>query len=191
MVVYDFDKTLTYRDTTLGLFLFRLPVFKKIICILYYYVAAVLVRFGIWTVLHLKEALVRWRFKEFSQENWKEHAREFSKTIKTNKLYRSTQWENGVIVVISASFVEVLQHIFPSQVQLFGSQIDFTTETPHIIMHMWGKAKLEELRKAGIFKVSEVYTDSLDDLPLIRAADRVFWVRGDEVTEVSKSKFSI
>lgn len=178
MIVFDFDKTLTYRDTTLPFLAFGLTPVKSIQCHLRYYFLALLVKCKCYSVLSLKQTMINWRFRKYDIQAWKLHCKEFSSTINTNALYRQTNWEEPHLVVASASFKEVLVHLFPSFVLVVGSEVAIGKQI-NITKHSMGEQKASLLRDAGIESFDRLYTDSLADLPLMKMASEVVWVKGD------------
>lgn len=178
MIVFDFDKTLTYRDTTLPFLAFGLSPIKSIHCHLRYYILALLVKCQCYSVLSLKQCMINWRFRNNDIQAWELHCKDFSATIKTNALYRQTNWKADNLVVASASFKEVLIHLFPSNVLVIGSEVAIGKQI-NITKHAMGKQKASLLMDAGIESFDRLYTDSLADLPLMKMASEVVWVKGD------------
>ena len=178
MIVFDFDKTLTYRDTTLPFLAFGLSPVKSIQCHLRYFILAFLVKCKCKDVLTLKQTMINWRFRSYDIQAWKLHCKDFSATIKTNALYRQTNWNEDNLVVASASFKEVLMHLFPSSVLVIGSEVAIGKQI-NITKHAMGEQKASLLQDKGIESFDRLYTDSLADLPLMKMAREVVWVKGD------------
>jgi hypothetical protein len=187
MIVLDFDKTLTYRDTTLPFLAFGLSPMLSIFCHILYYCLALLVKLKILDVVSLKQLMVKWRFKGYDDHAWKLHCKEFSAVIKTNSIYRQTNWDQSNLVVASASFKEVLLHLFPSSVLVIGSEVEIEKKIS-ITKHAMGEHKAELLRAEGIESFDRLYTDSLADLPLMKMAREVVWVKGDQQELLSHEK---
>lgn len=185
MIVFDFDKTLTYRDTTLPFLAFGLTPVKSIQCHLRYYFLALLVKCKCYEVLSLKKSMINWRFKGYNTLAWKLHCKDFSATIRTNALYGQTNWKEANLVVASASFKEVLVHLFPSSVLVIGSEVAIGKQI-NITKHSMGEQKASLLRDAGIESFDRFYTDSLADLPLMRMASEVVWINGDQQTVLTR-----
>jgi hypothetical protein len=179
MIVFDFDKTLTYRDTTLPFLAFGLSPMQSMFCYISYYSLALLVKLKILDVLSLKTLMVKWRFRRYDDHGWKLHCKEFSAVIKTNSIYNQTNWNQSNLVVASASFKEVLLHLFPSSVLVIGSEVKIEKKIS-ITKHAMGVQKAEHLRAEGIESFDRLYTDSLADLPLMKMAREVVWVQGDQ-----------
>ena len=179
MIVFDFDKTLTYRDTTLPFLAFGLSPMQSMFCYISYYSLALLVKLKILDVLSLITLMVKWRFRRYDDHGWKLHCKEFSAVIKTNSIYNQTNWNQSNLVVASASFKEVLLHLFPSSVLVIGSEVKIEKKIS-ITKHAMGEQKAEHLRAEGIESFDRLYTDSLADLPLMKMAREVVWVQGDQ-----------
>lgn len=178
-IVFDFDKTLTYYDTTLGLFTYRLNWPKKIVCFIYYFIASLFVRVKFWSVLELKNKLMAWRFSGYSKLDWLAHVKSYAATIRTNKLYSTVDWKQNDFIVISASFREVVEVLFPDNIVVLGSEISFDQNLPNVSFHCFNHFKLDALKKLGYNKIDYLYTDSKNDLPLAAVAKEVRWVKGD------------
>lgn len=185
MIVFDFDKTLTYRDTTLPFLAFGLSPVKSIQCHLRYYFLALLVKCQCYSVLSLKQTMINWRFKGYNTQAWKLHCKDFSATIRTNAFYRQTNWNEDNLVVASASFKEVLIHLFPSSVLVIGSELGIGHQI-NITKHAMGEQKAILLRDQGIESFDRLYTDSLADLPLMKMASEVVWIKGDQQTVLTR-----
>jgi len=189
MIVFDFDKTLTYRDTTLPFLAFGLSPMLSMFCHISYYSLALLVKMQILDVLSLKQLMVNWRFKGFDDHAWKLHCKAFSAVIKTNNIYHQTNWNESNLVVASASFKEVLLHLFPSSVLVIGSAVEIEKKIS-ITKHAMGEQKAELLRAEEIESFDILYTDSLADLPLMKMAREVIWVKGDQQKLLSQEKIN-
>jgi hypothetical protein len=189
MTVFDFDKTLTYRDTTLPFLAFGLSPMQSMFCHFLFYSLALMVKLKILEVLSLKQLMVKWRFKGFDDHAWKLHCKKFSAVIKTNAIYRQTNWDQSNLVVASASFKEVLLHLFPSSVLVIGSEVEIEKKII-ITKHAMGEQKAELLRAEEIESFDRLYTDSLADLPLMKMAREVIWVKGDQQKLFSHEKIN-
>jgi hypothetical protein len=185
MIVFDFDKTLTYRDTTLSFFLFGLTPVGSMYCFTMFCVLVVMVKLKFIDVHRLKQAMINWRFKGSSLQAWENHCKDFATCIKTNALFRQVNWAEPSLVVASASFKEVLLHLFPSSVIVIGSEVS-CLQGIRIIKHAMGEEKAMLIRAAGIESFDRLYTDSISDLPLMKMAAEVIWVNGDQQTFLAR-----
>jgi hypothetical protein len=123
--------------------------------------------------------MINWRFRSYDIQAWKLHCKDFSVTIKTNALYGQTNWKDANLVIASASFKEVLIHLFPSNVMVIGSELAIGKQI-NITKHAMGEQKAILLMDQGIESFNRLYTDSLADLPLMKMAREVVWVQGDQ-----------
>jgi hypothetical protein len=158
-------------------------------CHFLFYSLALMVKLKILEVLSLKQLMVKWRFKGFDDHAWKLHCKKFSAVIKTNAIYRQTNWDQSNLVVASASFKEVLLHLFPSSVLVIGSEVEIEKKII-ITKHAMGEQKAELLRAEEIESFDRLYTDSLADLPLMKMAREVIWVKGDQQKLFSHEKIN-
>ena len=188
MRVFDFDKTLTIKDTTLDFFCFGLSKGNTILCTVLYYVLASSVKLGFLSVLSLKIILLRLRFKNVGLDEWSMHCQSFAKTIKTNKLYTQVNWRELDLLIISASFKEVLQHLFPYSVKVFATTVKCENGKWQIEDHLYRSRKREVLIENGIQEIDEFYTDSWHDRSVIEMAKKIYWVKGNQVTELKANR---
>jgi len=188
ITVFDFDKTLTYKDTTLPFLCHGTHGITRLLRVLHFYLLAVAVKLRMLSVLALKESLLLHYFKDWSKEKWQQHCLAFSQTIHLNQLYRQTNWDQPGIWVMSASFEDWLKPLFPSHIKVAASTILWqNNQLKGIERHLIGQAKANFLRENGIQKIEILYTDSKADLPLAFMADAVVWVSGDKQQMMSRT----
>lgn len=88
------------------------------------------------------------------------------------------------IIVASASFEELIYNVCNNEIQLDKIVASKTNYTCKNYVTCWNSVKIWEL-EACIPDIWEneitVYTDSLDDAPLISKAKQVFWVDGENI----------
>ncbi len=185
--VFDFDKTLTYGDTTLPLFCHGQSALRRKRIKWRYYVLAVLVKLRLLEVESLKKSMLNAFYKDYGAARWQAHCEGFAKSIRTNQLYAQTNWNESQKWVVSASFEEVLRPLFPQQVQLIGSKAEPGTKGWHIVRHAYGKNKAQLLREAGIQNIFRLYTDSMADRYMMGMADEIVWVQGDKQTHYTRA----
>jgi len=182
MRVYDFDKTLTLKDTTLDFFCHGLGSTQRFLCILYYYTLASCVKLHILDVQTLKSKLLKWRFKRIDSVSWENHCMKFAQTIVTNELFAKTNWSEENLVIVSASFQEVLQHLFPPNVNVMGTLVALKNGEVLITDHLYRDRKRQALEEKGIYHIDEFYTDSWHDHSVMQMAKKIFWVKADTVS---------
>lgn len=183
MNVYDFDKTIYIKDSTLDFFKFCLKRNKKI----YMYMPSLL-----W--YGLKYIFI----KNFSLTNFKEKFFSFLKHIDTDKeveefwltykkgikeWYLNRKKEDDVIISASPEFLLLpicnelgIKHLIASKVDknsgLFQSK------------NCKGEEKVVRFREIfGNAKIDEFYSDSESDMPLVKIANFSMKIKGDKLVE--------
>lgn len=187
IIVFDFDKTLTYKDTLVDFFehngsqkyLYlknKAAHFLKIISWL-----------GLIKNTRLKKILVWMYLKGMSYDNLIGKSKEFSKNIIFNKIYYEIYLgpSQNEYLVLSASFYEFLQFIVPSE-NLLASRLlcDSTNKVIGVKSNLYAFDKVKELERQGIFRVDKFYTDSYSDKPVMDISDEVYLVKGDLIERI-------
>jgi hypothetical protein len=190
MRVFDFDKTLTLKDTTLDFFCHGLGSTRRSFCILYYFTLAVCVKIHLIDVQTLKSVLLKWRFKNIDSVSWEKHCKEFAKTIVTNELFAKTNWKEENLVIVSASFQAVLKHLFPTNVKIIATLVSVENNSVVIIDHLYQGRKRTALEENGIHSIDEFYTDSLHDRSVMQMAKVVFLVCTQRLESSKKLNFN-
>ena len=180
-VLFDFDGTLTLRDTVHG-----------------YYRALAPSRSGrakgmgsVWTQVvlgHLRanapDAVKRAGFRAFiqgrSQRDLEDVGRSYVATVplRTGVVERldGAIAAGDRVLIVSASW-DVYVRFFRPQVRTIATTIEFINGRAVAMgPHLAGMAKVGALRQAGIERVDEAFSDSLLDLPLLRLADRAWLI---------------
>ncbi len=184
-VVFDFDKTLTYKDTLLDFFVVcgkrRKLFLAHLGC---YWMLAVFSKLGLISNHQLKDWGVRTFLAGLSRVEVGDLGRRYAADITLNKVYFEhflKRFPNAYVV--SASFPEYLQHLF-DQKRLLASTIRYEGGKPvGLQMNCYRGAKARMLKGMGIARIDTLYTDSRSDLPLAEMASRIYLVRGDNVIE--------
>jgi len=184
IVVFDFDKTLTYVDTILPFFKFCA---KKDIKYPFklgsYYALMVLAKFGYISNFKLKDIGIKLFLKNLDKNKFERLSKDFKNHVKLNTLYYETDFSDKNIqyYIISASFENYLKHFFPSNVKIIGSKIKFENNKPvGLLFNCYKQAKLKALKKEGINQIDIFYTDSFSDYPLAKISDKVVIVDKDK-----------
>ena len=187
LYVFDFDKTLTNKDTLFGYYrtVSRdekwFQVKRGLIII-----AGVIYKVGFIDNDQLKELGFRLFLKNKEIEKLETAAREYSKSISFNliykKYYQDKTKENKI--VISASPEIYLKYIFDKE-NFAGSVIRFKNgKADNLELNMFGKKKKRYLQNKGIHSIKELYTDSYTDSPLMEIAENVYLVEGEKIKKV-------
>ena len=173
IVVYDFDKTLTYKDTLLGFFL---SFSKNPIKIFSYFFLMVLTKFKLISNDALKEGGVKLFLKGKSKDEVERVAKNYAKTIKTNKVYKEMSFEDRVLIV-SASFEEYLKPLFPESVEIVASKLKYKdNKVEGVLFNCYSYKKVSVIKQKGIHFIDILYTDSYSDMPLIKISKQAFFV---------------
>ncbi|HEU4607566.1 MAG TPA: HAD family hydrolase [Chitinophagaceae bacterium] len=190
IVVFDFDKTLTYKDTILGFFRHSddstLYPFKLII----YCCAMVLTKFKVISTCRLKSIGIKLFLLNMERAELERKAAVYASKIKFNKVYfnqfkAASENENIIPIIVSASFHEYLKYIFPVH-QLIASHIMYkNNRVRDIELECMGSQKVISLKKKNITWIDVLYTDSISDAAMAELAGKIYLVRGDEVIACS------
>tara|TARA_B100001057_G_scaffold500726_1_gene617403 strand:- start:139 stop:711 length:573 start_codon:yes stop_codon:yes gene_type:complete len=184
--VYDFDKTLTYKDTTMMFLFYCCNNFKKS------YVKKLWI--VIYAVLHKLRVLDNNLFKSLSygvvfKEKKKKEIVNISKAFVAdnshifNTLGRQVmvnKEDQGYIVTASP---ELYVKIYFSHMIVVGTTFSFDRDETFngLKMNCYGKNKVIALNKIGVSKVDEFFTDSFSDMPVMNISKSVFLVKGDVI----------
>lgn len=182
VVVFDFDKTLTYKDTLFGFFYI---CSKRSVTRIFKVFLYMLVMAGHKVKLisndNLKRAGVALFLRGKSKRFLNKQGEEYAKTLAFNKVYYNEFLKYSNPYVVSASFFEYLSPLF-STANLICSKIKFCEgKAIGVKLNCHGKTKYKVLRKLMIEHVDKLYTDSLSDLPLAQISEEIYLVRGDEI----------
>lgn len=186
IIVFDFDKTLSYSDTLFGFFS---SASKKNITyplkVFIYVFTMVLTKYKVLSNTELKRVGIALFLKGMSQSQLKIEALNYSKKIKLNTLYNEFDFlSKDTIYIVSASFVDYLRPLFPSNVRVLGSKLMFQEETVVGLKENCFKAKkVDVLSKEGIEIIDVTYTDSYSDFSLAAISKKIIIVNGDKMHE--------
>lgn len=186
IIVFDFDKTLSYSDTLFGFFS---SAGKKNIAhpfkIIIYLFAMLLAKFKVLSNSNLKHIGIILFLKGMNQTQLQSVAVNYSKKIKLNRLYREFDFlSSNVIYVVSASFVNYLRPLFPENVIVLGSEIHFKNEKIlGLSFNCFESKKAKILINKGVEEIDLLYTDSYNDFSLASIAKKIIIIRGDKSYE--------
>lgn len=187
MVAFDFDKTLTKKDTLFGFYkaahgsgwLFEL---KRTVLL----GLAVAYKFKALSNTSLKQAGIWLFLRGKGEQEIKEAAKKYALTIEWNTIYRNhfLSLPASQRVVVSASFEEYLRPLFPDS-EFFGSKLRYEKgRVAGLERNLYGKTKVEVLKDCGYQSFAAVYSDSKVDTPLFGLGEKAYLVLGDQVTEL-------
>lgn len=185
-IVFDFDKTLTYKDSLKELFLGEMRGLKYPLRA-YYLVLAVMSKIKIITVRKEKELMIKLLFQS-DEMVFAKKCHEQARNIKLNPLFNkvSEYVEDGNrVVILSASSEYLLKEVFKgTNVGIIGTTFISDKGTiKSINQHPFGNEKYDLLIKQGITNVDEMYYDSHNDECLIPLCSRWNKVKDGVVIE--------
>ena len=186
MVVFDFDKTLTYKDTLFGFYkeadgkniLFS---FKRILLIFF----AILLKVRLINNDQLKKIGISLFLRGKSKNEIHHIANQYVQKIELNKIYENIflKVPKKERLIVTASFEEYLSLLFPTE-NIIGSKLSYDeSKILGLGRNMYNEQKKNELLRLGISSIDFLYTDSDTDKPLMDLAKRVFIVQGDQIKE--------
>lgn len=181
--VFDFDKTLTEKDTFTS-FLFFVGKDKTGLILrksIYYFFLLIrvlkLISNRTLKIIGLN------LFLPDDPELLKVYSKEFADTISLNKnvvKMLNESKENSKVVICSASPTIYIEYLFPG-IPVIG--LELSKEKEYGIKKLpYKEKKLEYVKQMGIDTIEELYTDSLSDKSLAQIAKKIFVVRRDRVT---------
>ena len=167
MIISDFDKTLTYRDT---LFSFYVYVVRKIapwrvIYLPIYMQLMVLKRVDIISNESLKKLGVFFFLKGIGIEELNQVSIGYAQRIELNDLSHTLLKKPEDLTIITASFEIYVRNVFPATVKVYGSSLElFNGKVVSLGINLYGDNKgryLSTLYSHYAFDI--FYTDSLSD----------------------------
>lgn len=193
IIVFDFDKTLTYRDTILDFFKFCCPkvsVFYSKLPL--YIIAIILKKFNLMDNLKVKKIGVGLFLKGSDYNIIQERCKCFAKKIKLNKsVYdKFLQHKKDIndIYIISASFLDYLKYIFPNE-NIIASELMYKKDRLISITNdCYGELKKKRLIDKKIYEIDIFYTDSMSDIPLVKISKKVIFVNKDNLIECNSNR---
>ena len=187
VIVFDFDKTLTYRDT---LFQFYFFISKKNInsCFkcLFYFTLMILFKFQIISNDYLKFKGFNLFLKGLKVDDIESKAKKFASNINFNDLYKSYNFNNDSerIIIISASYELYLKYIFPDNVEIIGTTfISNNLIAEEFKFNCYSIKKKLMLKNIGIKNIECFYTDSYSDKSLADISNQIIIVNNDKLTK--------
>lgn len=185
-IVFDFDKTLTYKDSLTQLFMEMMRGWR-IIFYPYYLSLKVLSKLKIISVFREKELTMRALFPQ-SETALSLLLKNFAFRIELNPLNEKVTDEivnSNQVVILSASPDVYLKELFP-QCQVIGMQIK-VDKGIQITQHPYGEDKLKCLLDRGIKVIDEMYYDSKSDESLLPICKKAFRVKNGIIVKTTKA----
>lgn len=194
MIVFDFDKTLTKKDTLLGFYSICnsnkiIFCFKRFV----YFFFQLFHKLKIIDNDYLKKLGILLFLKGKSKNFIDSQSIKYSSEIELNKVFdkyfKSNYYKNvNDIIVISASFECYIKPLFDlSEISVFGSQLKYSNDNivEGININLYGKNKkkfvLNDLKEEMIHKL---YTDSISDLPLASISKDIVLIKNNQEHQI-------
>lgn len=188
VVVFDFDKTLTKRDTLLDFFLFQKKINAALLCkIIIYFGCMILFKLHIINNFSLKSVGVYLFLNSIGRQEFLIKCRAFanSNKVKFSKLYYTYNFVEGEkYYVVTASFEDYVKAILPEHFRVIGSNLSWDeNDTPALGMNCYKENKLKRLMDIGVYFIDNFYTDSYDDICLAKESTHSTIVSGDALIQ--------
>jgi len=191
MIVFDFDKTLTDRDTIVGFYRIaesrtRLFPLKRAALM----AGSILGKLGLFGNDQIKSLGVRMFLRGKTQQEIAGLATEYTKEIRLNSIYYETflRYPKMGRLIVSASFEEYLCKLLPDE-KVVGSMLSYDgSRVSGVARNLYGRAKVRALNELGIYSIDELFTDSFSDGPLMEIASKVFLVKNGEKRKVKDER---
>lgn len=184
LYVFDFDKTLTNKDSIVGFYLevnkrngFLNGIIKRFVLLL----SSILYKLKIVSNSKLKKIGVHLFLKGVHRKEIDLIALTYSKKIILNKIYYEVfkKIPQEQRLVSSASYEEYLKYIFPNE-NIVGSTLNYKLDKVHSLkINNYGIEKAKHTNN-----IHSLYTDSYSDKPLMDKSKNVFLVKGVEIKKV-------
>ena len=187
IIVFDFDKTLTYRDTLLDFYIHvSKKDFKFPIKLSYYLGFMILFKLKIISNDYLKIKGFNLFLKGLEDNYIKNKAKNFASKIEFNDLYKTFNFnkKDKKIIIVSASYEIYLKYIFSKNVKVFGSKfVSFDGLASELSFNCYSTNKNFILKKNGLNLIRTFYTDSYNDKSLAEISHKVVLVNKDNLVE--------
>jgi phosphoserine phosphatase len=184
IIVFDFDKTLTINDSLIGFFM-EFPVRYRLAKIICYRLVQAMCWSGIISNSTMKNIGLRVFVKGCSDIEIDRISSEYSKKIQFSKLREKVvAINNARIFVVTASFECYVKYCFGTSVVVIGSRLEHKFGLPQLQFNCYGNSKVEALKKIGVARIDELYTDSVADSPLGKISKAIYLVNNGSVKKV-------
>ena len=182
MIVFDFDKTLTQKDTIFDFFIFCSKMNKTFSYYNYiiYILFMILSKLKIISNSKLKSIGVRLFLSKINIKNFDIYVRIFSKSIKLNNevVKILEKYPKSDIIICSASFENYIKCIFPD-INVVASRLKYKKNfSLSLDRNLFKEKKKTELNRIGISMIDHLYTDSYDDISLMKISKKITLING-------------
>jgi phosphoserine phosphatase len=142
----------------------------------------VLAKFNLFSNKTLKNIGVTLFLKGLNKKIFTKKCKDYQSYIEFNQLYKNLSFEKNIdYYIVSASFEEYLQPLFPLSVNILGSTIEYKNGiVDKMGRNCYKDKKVDYLKKLNVNKIDTLFTDSFSDYPLATIANNIIIVTGDK-----------
>ena len=181
VVVFDFDKTLTYNDTLFGFYkITNKPNFSYYVKRVLLIVSAICYKLKIINNDRLKKIGISLFLKGKDKQYIDQKAKIYASSIKLNEIYKNDflKYSNEDRIIVSASFIEYLKPLFPND-DIICSTLKYSPSDKVINLHenVYAEQKRVALENQGIVHIDILYTDSYSDKALMNISNKTFLIK--------------
>ena len=184
-VVFDFDKTLTRKDTVTGFLVMASgkPFVPFRILILLFF--AVLHKLGIISNDFLKKTGIRLFLKGMPENQVKRQAEIYAQKIELNEIYhREYASDYPDAIIATASYEDYVRPLCKSG-QLVAATLEYIDgKVSGLKQNAYGRQKLHQLNAMGITRIDIFYTDSYSDRSLMDISTVVYLVKNNGIKKI-------
>ncbi len=185
IVVFDFDKTLTEKDTVLGFLLEatdkRFKHIRKPVFLLF----AVLHKLGLIGNDRLKKAGIWLFLKNMPETEIRKRAAVYAKGIRLNTIYDTEfvlKYPNAIVA--TASYEDYVKPLCSDHI-LLAAKLEYKDgKVSGLKQNAYGSQKVALLKAQGIQKIDIFYTDSYNDQPMMNISSVVFLVKNNLIKKI-------
>ncbi|CAN5863014.1 hypothetical protein BH11BAC4_BH11BAC4_20260 [soil metagenome] len=185
IVVFDFDKTLTKKDTVLGFLTMASSKTVIPLRLLIQLFFAVLHKLKFISNEQLKKAGVDIFLKGMPEEEIKRKAGTYSAGIELNNIYKTEYLSKyPAAIIVTASFEDYVRPLFPGNL-LIGAKLGYSDGlVSGLAQNAYGNQKVALLHKQGVDWVDIFYTDSFSDQALMDISTVVYLVKNNDIKKI-------
>ena len=188
--LFDFDKTLTYKDTLFGFYEIcnggKISFSKKII----YFFTSFLNYINLISNTNFKKIGVKLFLVGKRKSEIESYSILYSKKILLNELYFNVFKKCKNKIIITASFENYVKKIFDNDdsVTTYGSSLSYdkNLKVMGLKKNLFGFCKKKHLLNEGFKSFSSFYTDSMSDKYLFSMSKEVYLVNDGKYKKYSK-----
>ena len=189
-IVFDYDKTLTKKDT-FDQFVKYHSSNKNFYIFIIYTLLVILYKFKIISLKFLKSIIYNIIFKK-SNLNPEECFSRFSDKIKFKKevlkiFQERIKNESNQVFIISASPRKIIEKVSERSINI-GMEFLYSNNKFIITKHPFKNKKKLELLNYGIKYIDELYTDSFNDKELMKISKKIFLIKKKKITKYDFKK---